>query len=674
MSKGSTELAAHADDSSVHTTTTEKATWNNKAELADIPTSLPANGGNADTAKSVESETGKAKLHEVDEGGQLLLTSPDGTKLVGIDMYENDWFRMFFINNGVIDNAPFNYDFSTRLFNIRGSITNADTLDGKHSSDFASVRTITTQEEVDSMLESGIYSVEGLTTPTTFGSIQSAYYMLIVNRYNETGHNYNVELAIPYINGYQQGVYYRICAGGTWGVWTNVADGGNAATVNGYTVNANVPAGFSSIGQNTENKTYTYGRVTYTGSNTSEVFNSYTDNMAANEYSHAEGYDTKALGDHSHAEGSGTKALGFHSHAECSSTEASGDCSHAEGMDTTASGECSHAEGSMTRASSSASHAEGSDTRASGNDSHAEGSSTKASGSHSHAEGSLTEASGESSHAEGLMTGASSSASHAEGYGTIASSFASHAGGKYSKAMTNSTGETDNTGDAFVIGNGTEAYTLSNAFRVTYGGAVYGLSAFNSSGADYAEFIKPWYDGNTEEEDRVGYFVTIKDGLLYKANEGDYIVGITSGNPSVVGNADEDYYWRYARDAFNRFVYEDAEEEVEQLDDDGAPVLNENGMPVLVKTGNIIKNAHYKLAADYNPTKQNDYIERKNRPEWSYVGMVGVIPVRDDGTCVAGGFAKCGQNGIATRAESRGFDTFFVIERISDNIVSVEIR
>ena len=227
-------LSAHEGNAEIHVTASEKASWDGKAELTDIPTSLPANGGNADTAKSVESETGKAKLHENNEGGQLLLTSPDGTKLVGIDMYANDWFRMFFINNGVVDNAPFNYDFSTRLFNIRGSITNADTLDGKHSSDFASVRKITTQEEVDSMLESGIYSVEGLTTPTTFGSIQSAYYMLIVNRYNETGHNYNVELAIPYINGYQQGVYYRICAGGTWGVWTNVADGGNAATLESH--------------------------------------------------------------------------------------------------------------------------------------------------------------------------------------------------------------------------------------------------------------------------------------------------------------------------------------------------------------------------------------------------------------------------------------------------------
>lgn len=545
---------------------------------------------------------------------------------------------------------------------------NADTVDGKHASDFADniYKGYPTEGNCNNATAQGVYTVSNNST----NAPGSDFYTLIVDVAGDG--TWIVQNAIS--AGTESVAYRRTRINGNWGTWKNIADGGNAATVNGYTVNANVPAGFSSIGQNTENKTYTYGRVTYTGHNTSEVFNNYTENMAANEYSHAEGYDTKALGDHSHAEGSSTKALGVHSHAEGSMTEASGDSSHAECMDTTASGNCSHAEGWMTVASSYVSHAEGENTRASGSYSHAEGKDTKASSNYSHAEGSMTEASGEGSHAEGMMTGASSSASHAEGYGTIASSFASHAGGKYSKAMTNSTGETDNTGDAFVIGNGTEAYTLSNAFRVTYGGAVYGLSAFNSSGADYAEFIKPWADGNPDNEDRVGYMVTIKNGLLHKANDGDYIVGITSGNPSVVGNADEDYYWRYERDDFNRFVYEDAEEEVVQLDDDGTPVLDENGMPVMVKTGNIIKNAHYKLAADYDPTKQNDYIERKNRPEWSYVGMIGVIPVRDDGTCEAGCFCKCGQNGIATRAESQGFDTFFVIDRISDNVVSVEIR
>ena len=39
----------HAGNAEIHVTAAEKAAWNGKAELTDIPTSLPANGGNADT-------------------------------------------------------------------------------------------------------------------------------------------------------------------------------------------------------------------------------------------------------------------------------------------------------------------------------------------------------------------------------------------------------------------------------------------------------------------------------------------------------------------------------------------------------------------------------------------------------------------------------------------------
>ena len=43
------DISRHASDSEIHVTTVEKASWNGKAELTDIPTTLPANGGNADT-------------------------------------------------------------------------------------------------------------------------------------------------------------------------------------------------------------------------------------------------------------------------------------------------------------------------------------------------------------------------------------------------------------------------------------------------------------------------------------------------------------------------------------------------------------------------------------------------------------------------------------------------
>ena len=41
-------INAHSGNEEIHVTADEKATWNGKADLTDIPTTLPANGGNAD--------------------------------------------------------------------------------------------------------------------------------------------------------------------------------------------------------------------------------------------------------------------------------------------------------------------------------------------------------------------------------------------------------------------------------------------------------------------------------------------------------------------------------------------------------------------------------------------------------------------------------------------------
>lgn len=238
----------------------------------------------------------------------------------------------------------------------------------------------------------------------------------------------------------------------------------------------------------------------------------------------------------------------------------------------------------------------------------------------------------------------------------------------------------DTNGDAFVVGNGYLTNVNSslstgfesiaqNAFRVTTTGAAYANGNYNSSGADYAEFIKEWYDGNPDNEDRVGYMVTIgEDGKLHKANEGDYIIGIISGNPSIVGNSDEDYYWKFDKDRFNRIILENIDIEEPQLDSGGNQIIDNGGNPVF-KTTTVTRR---KISSNYDASKE--YIERSKRPEWDYVGMRGIVPCRDDGTCVARGFCKCGSNGIATKAETRGFDTYYVIERIDEETISVEVR
>ena len=108
---------------------------------------------------------------------------------------------------------------------------------------------------------------------------------------------------------------------------------------------------------------------------------------SANDYSHAEGYNTYAKGKYSHAEGYDTYASGFHAHAEGCNTYAKGLDSHAEGNSTSASGDYSHAEGNSTSASGDYSHAEGSFTSAFGNYSHTEGFVTYAKGDGSHVAG-----------------------------------------------------------------------------------------------------------------------------------------------------------------------------------------------------------------------------------------------------------------------------------------------
>ena len=342
-----------------------------------------------------------------------------------------------------------------------------------------------------------------------------------------------------------------------------------------------------------------------------------------------------------------------------------GDNSVAEGRSTIASGECSHAEGAVTTASGTHSHAEGSGLSGTG-------------------------AFGYSSHAEGMYTIASEQATHAEGLYTTATNKHSHAQGKYNKAMAGGGTSANTVGDAMVIGNGTgnEGSITSNAFRVTFAGAVYGKSSFHSSGADYSEFFE-WADGNPDGEDRVGYFVTLDGNKIKKASSGDYLLGIVSGNPCIIGNGDEDWLGRWVHDDFDRFVKEYLVEDLEPLEipeDIGelerikllhAPDVKEQDGKFYRVTSRVVDyetpSWRHKANPDYDNTQQ--YVERKDRQEWDTVGMLGVLEVWDDGTCEVNGFCKCSEGGKATAADVYiPSQTYRVIGRVSDNVVKVVFR
>lgn len=121
---------------------------------------------------------------------------------------------------------------------------------------------------------------------------------------------------------------------------------------------------------------------------------------------------------------------------------------------------------SSNTASGDYSHAEGFSCTASGNYSHAEGRSCTASGIYSHAEGNGCTASKNGSHAEGSGCAASGNYSHASGNGTIAKADSQTTIGKYNLSDDNGT-------YAFVIGNGSNVGTRSNAFAVDWNGLIY---------------------------------------------------------------------------------------------------------------------------------------------------------------------------------------------------------
>ena len=132
-----------------------------------------------------------------------------------------------------------------------------------------------------------------------------------------------------------------------------------------------------------------------------------------------------------------------------------------------------------------------------------------------------------------------------------------------------------------------------------------------SPNADFAE-VAEWSDGNPDNEDRTGYFVCANvpvDGIVMKkATSVDDVKGVTIKSPAFAGNYTED-----------------------KLDSDG----------------NLL-------------------------PKYSYVAVIGFVPVIDNGTCEVGGRCMPDDSGCAIpSSNSMGYQ---VVNRIDENHVLIIIE
>lgn len=411
------------------------------------------------------------------------------------------------------------------------------------------------------------------------------------------------------------------------------------------------------------------------------------DTIASEAYAHAEGYNTIASGGSCHAEGSNTVASGYNSHAEGSNTVANGSDVHTEGYNTTALNMATHAEGYSFRKATNIIPDLSTSTS---NDIiianwMGDNPFSLAKGYYSHVEGRNCLSLNQSAHAEGRATIASGENSHSEGYSTIASNYASHSSGKYNVDMTIGGAANNTTGTAFVIGNGTRDTAKSNAFSVQYDGVVKAKSTITASTtADYAEFFE-WLDENPNDEDRVGHFVTLDGNKIRIATDtDDYILGVISGEPFVLGNGDCDVWnGMYLHDKFRRTMIEPAPKmiEVEDIETVTETYIDEETGEEMTREVEKVLGTHYEESEDeYEGTRfvlnpeydpERPYISRFNRKEWSPVGMLGVLPVIHDGTAKVNGYVTVNADGIATACEKGTENSYRVIKENAEDVVEI---
>lgn len=191
----------------------------------------------------------------------------------------------------------------------------------------------------------------------------------------------------------------------------------------------------------------------------------------------------------------------------------------------------------------------------------------------------------------------------------------------------------------FQIGRGSSV-TRKNILEFDSDGNMYIEGAYQTLGADYAEY-EEWLDGNPENEDRAGRFVTYEgDKIRYASADDDYILGVVSATPSIIGDSDISYWHgKFKRDIFGRA----------ELDEEGNPIVSDG----------------------YDPEQK--YTPRAKRPEWAAIGTHGKLIVIDDGSCVENGYCRPADGGIATRAMTQN-GAYRVLKRLDDKHIKIRLK
>lgn len=251
----------------------------------------------------------------------------------------------------------------------------------------------------------------------------------------------------------------------------------------------------------------------------------------------------------------------------------------------------------------------------------------------------------------------------------------------------------DNHNYSIVLGRGAQT-TSATTFTMGYNGAALSPSSANNTivfhfgegdgfwdgtvnggPADYAEYFE-WNDGNVSNEDRVGYFVSLINGKIEIGNTN--IVGVVSSVPAVVGDSAplkwkdmylKDEFGRVYKDYYNVYlvntgstsskeVYIDSNNNIYSEPPNSINLSGELFVDEILNKVFLRQEVSKKLNPLYDPNEI--YTPRKDRPEWSPIGLLGKLRVRTSEQ-ITGSTVSASSNGMAVNGND-----YHVLENIKD--------
>lgn len=206
-----TDFTDHKNDTTAHVTADEKGNWNAKAELSDIPTTLPANGGNADTLGGISA----SELKRV--AGAVMGGASAGVQWAGVDCQKGDVHTRMQVDADYDRILLFkSTDGGTSWEEI--PLGNADTVDGKHVDDFAQQRGYTS--DCDEAIAFGTYDI----SPDSVNAPTPNYYLVKTEPGSSGIWVKQTAMQCDTISG-NPSIWNRLCVNGTWSSWVKEVDG-----------------------------------------------------------------------------------------------------------------------------------------------------------------------------------------------------------------------------------------------------------------------------------------------------------------------------------------------------------------------------------------------------------------------------------------------------------------